>query len=160
MDKVRFGRALGYGARHAAKSLMQAVDAASAPDPAAVSAPDPAPPNPARPNAAQGGRSRFEQTRQTVAGAARQARRAAPVLRRSVGAPVARFSSVLWLEVTGSFFAVIAAFLAQGVWKQRAGRRAWGSHDATKFYVVTSVCILFLYLAVSSFVRAWQRGRK
>jgi hypothetical protein len=31
MDRVRFGRALGYGARHAAKTVMQAVDAASTP---------------------------------------------------------------------------------------------------------------------------------
>ena len=33
MDRVRFGRALGYGARHAMKTLVTAVDAATAEDP-------------------------------------------------------------------------------------------------------------------------------
>src|SRR6202789_1885492 len=38
MDRVRFGRALGYGARHAAKTLMQAADAASTPSTARTEA--------------------------------------------------------------------------------------------------------------------------
>src|SRR5271168_4121349 len=35
MDSVRFGRALGVGARAAAKTLVTAVDAATAPNPSA-----------------------------------------------------------------------------------------------------------------------------
>ena len=35
MDSVRFGRALGIGARAAAKTLVTAVDAATSPNPSA-----------------------------------------------------------------------------------------------------------------------------
>src|SRR5580698_8578449 len=35
MDRVKFGRALGVGARAAAKTLVMAVDAATAPNPSA-----------------------------------------------------------------------------------------------------------------------------
>jgi hypothetical protein len=79
---------------------------------------------------------------------------------RSVWSPLAHFSSVLWLQVTGSFFAVIAVFLAQGAWKQRGAWRLWGTHEATKLYVVAAACLLFAYLAVSNFVRAARRERK
>ena len=148
MDKVRLGRALGYGARHAAKSVVKAVDAASAPNPTrAVQRPAES-----RPSMA----AQVEQARTQVV----QTRKHAGRLGRSVWSPLARFSSVLWLQVTGSFFAVIAAFLAQGVWKQRFAARMWGSPDATRFYIVTAVFATFAYLAVSSFVRAWRRERR
>ncbi|HEX4578315.1 MAG TPA: hypothetical protein VH117_13245 [Edaphobacter sp.] len=39
MDSVRFGRALGVGARAAAKTLVTAVDAATAPNPSAGAKP-------------------------------------------------------------------------------------------------------------------------
>ena len=81
-------------------------------------------------------------------------------LRRSVWTPVARFSSVVWLQVTGLFFGLIAMFLAQGAWKERA---AWhlplGSHAATKFYVLAVAFAAFAYFSVSNFVRAWLRER-
>jgi hypothetical protein len=107
------------------------------------------------------GSSRFEQTRQTVAETARQARQAAPVLRRSVAAPLTRFSSVLWLEVTGTFFTVFALFLAQGVWRLRgAVRLPPSTHAAQQLYLHVGIFLVFAYFAVSSFVRARQRGRK
>ena len=148
MDKVRLGRALGYGARHAAKSVVKAVDAASAPNPSRGGQR----PVAARPSVA----AQVEQARTQVV----QTRKHAGRLGKSVWSPLARFSSVLWLQVTGSFFAVIAAFLAQGVWKQRFAARMWGSTEATRFYIVAAVFVTFAYLAVSSFVRAWRRERR
>src|ERR1700723_2466178 len=68
MDRVRFGRALGYGARHAAKTLLQAADAASTPSPArpaGVAAPS----RPAQPTPAE----RVVQTQQTVVAATKHA---------------------------------------------------------------------------------------
>ncbi len=152
MDRVRLGRALGYGARHAARTLAQAVDAASAPGPARSTAQAPQPPPAPRAPVT-------ERVQQVQANAA-QAKAHAGRLGRSVWSPLAHFSSVLWLQVTGTFFAVIAAFLAQGAWKQRGVWRLWGSHEATKLYVVAGVCLLFAYLAVSNFVRAARRERK
>jgi hypothetical protein len=103
---------------------------------------------------------RIAQTRVNVTRSAGQAKVQAERLGRSVWAPLAHFSSVLWLQVTGSFFAVIAVFLAQGAWKQRSAWRLWGSHEGLKFDVVCAVCLVFAYLAVSNFVRAARRGRK
>ena len=155
MDRVRFGRALGYGARHAAKTLMKAADAATTPGPTrATTARETA----ARP-AAQTDRvaEKVVRTQRTVAETKKHAGR----LGRSVWTPVARFSSVVWLQVTGLFFGLIAMFLAQGAWKERAAwRLPVGSHEATKFWVLVVAFAAFSYFAVSNFVRAWLRERR
>ena len=165
MDRVRFGRALGYGARHAAKTLLQAADAASTPSPARpagtgsasapVGGPSPGTQNPGQTQAARVA-ERVVQTQRTVAAT----RQHAGKLGRSVWTPVARFSSVVWLQVTGLFFALIAMFLAQGAWKERAAwRLPLESHAATKFYVLAVAFAAFAYFAVSNFVRAYRRDR-
>jgi hypothetical protein len=138
MDRVRFGRALGYGARHAVKSLMQAADAATSPDPSA-------------------GRKGVVQTRQVVQQSAVQAGK----LKRSVWSPLAKFSGVLWLQVTGTFFALIATVLGAALWSRRTEfRMPAGSHEAEKFYFLLVVFVAFAYFAVSNFVRAHRRDRK
>jgi hypothetical protein len=141
MDRVRFGRALGYGARHAVKSLMQAADAATSPDPSA---------------GRKGVAERVVQTRQVVQQSAVQAGK----LKRSVWSPLAKFSGVLWLQVTGTFFALIAAYLSQGLWTHRGDAALVRSAEAQKFYVHLVAFVLFAYFAVSSFVRAHRRDRK
>jgi len=155
MDRVRFGRALGYGARHAAKTLMKAADAATTPAPARA---------PGTPERAGGSAARIDrvaekvvQTQRTVATTKKHAGR----LGRSVWSPVARFSSVVWLQVTGLFFALIAMFLAQGAWKERAAAHLpLGSHAATKFYVLAVAFAVFAYFSLSNFVRAYLRERR
>jgi hypothetical protein len=150
MDRVRFGRALGYGARHAAKTLLQAADAATTSAPARPGTP--------RQSAAQVDRvaEKVAQTQRTVATTKQHAGK----LGRSVWTPVARFSSVVWLQVTGLFFALIAMFLAQGAWKERAAvHLPVGSHAATKFWVLAVAFAAFAYFSVSNFVRAWLRER-
>ena len=148
MDRVRFGRALGYGARHAAKTLLQAADAATTSTPTRRAG-----------SAAPTDRvaEKVVQTQRTVAATKKHAGK----LGRSVWTPVARVSSVVWLQVTGLFFALIAMFLAQGAWKERA---AWhlplGSHAAVRFYVLAVAFAAFAYFSVSNFVRAWLRERK
>jgi hypothetical protein len=157
MDRVRFGRALGYGARHAAKTLLQAADAASTPAakrPASGANAERS--QPAQPQAARVA-ERVVQTQRTVAATKQHAGK----LGRSVWTPVARFSSVVWLQVTGLFFALIAMFLAQGAWKERAAMHLpLGSHAAAKFYVLAVAFAAFAYFSVSNFVRAYLRERK
>jgi hypothetical protein len=151
MDRVRFGRALGYGARHAAKTLLQAADAATT---SAPTRPAGAPERSAQTDRVA---EKVIQTQRTVVATKQHAGK----LGRSVWTPLARFSSVVWLQVTGLFFALIAMFLAQGAWKERA---AWhqplGSHAATKFYVLAVAFAGFAYFSVSNFVRAWLRERR
>ncbi len=166
MDRVRFGRALGYGARHAAKAVMQAVEAAAAPSAETAG----------RPAGSAAGRPAASPTLEEMARTAGEAHRsvqqaksqvrgavtnAAKVGGKSMFAPVARFSGVLWLEVTGTFFAVIALFVGQGAWQLRGGfRLPPTAHDAQRLYLHTAIFLLFAYFAVSSFVRARRRERR
>jgi hypothetical protein len=148
MDRVRFGRALGYGARHAAKSLAQAVDAATTPTPGK--------PPVARP-ASPGIRSRVAAAPATLKQASTHAR----VAGKSFWTPLAQFSSVLWLQVTGTFFLLIAGFFSQGLWKTRgAVHLPLHSPDAERFYLHLAAFTIFAYFAVSNFVRAYRRERR
>jgi hypothetical protein len=133
MDRVRFGRALGVGARQAVRSLTEAVEAATAANPQARQAP----------------------MAERAQGLQKQARRAGG----SVLKPLKKFSSVLWLEVTGTFFALIAAYLSQGLWAHRGDWKA-GSGDMRTYALHLVAFVVFAYFAVSNFVRAWRRDRR
>jgi hypothetical protein len=133
MDRVRFGRALGVGARQAVKSLTEAVDAATSANPHAKRAP-------------------IAERAQVVQ---KQARRTGG----SVWKPLKKFSSVLWLEVTGTFFALIAAYLSQGLWAHR-GELKGGSGEVRTYALHLAAFAVFAYFAVSNFVRAWRRDQR
>ena len=153
MDRVRFGRALGYGARHAAKTLMKAADAATAPNPTAAKSTGTA--SAAAPAARVA--ERVVQTQRTVVATKTHAK----ALGRSVWSPLAKFTSVVWLQVTGVFFTLLALFLSQGLWKERgAVRLPVGSHAAEVFYVRAGAFALFAYFAISNFVRAHLRDKR
>ncbi len=151
MDRVKFGRALGYGARHAAKTLVKAAEAANAPDPTPRT-----PPNPPRQmvtppeTRASAGVRPFHDV-QTVKAAGQQAK-------NSLVTPVVRFSSVVWLQVTGVFFGLVAFTMGMAAWKARVGFHAGAnSQGAMKVYAYIAVCALFTYFTVSSFMRAARR---
>jgi hypothetical protein len=152
MDRVRFGRALGYGARHAAKSLLKAADAASSPQPTHA-------PRPTASVQAQVSRvvERVGETKRRVVVTKTHARS----LGRSVWSPLARFSGVLWLQVTGTFFTLLALFLFQGLWNQQnALHLPIQSRAARMFYLQLAAFVTFTYFAISNFVRAHQRDRR
>jgi hypothetical protein len=144
---------------------MQAVEAAAAPSagtteaggqPSARAAASPTLQEMAR-TAGEAHRS-VQQAKSQVRGAVTNA---AKVGGKSMFAPLARFSGVLWLEVTGTFFALIALFVGQGAWQLRGGLRLPPSAPvAQKLYLHTAIFLLFAYFAVSSFVRARRRERR
>ncbi len=72
--------------------------------------------------------------------------------------PFAHASSVLWLEITGCFFALFAAFFAQNLYKLRL-QYAHGPAHST-FLLYCFLTILFVYFSTSSFLRARIRSRK
>jgi hypothetical protein len=167
MDSVRFGRALGFGARSAAKALITAVDAASSPSPAAAQRPaaKPAsqsaaarPATPSRPiqTAARTTAQVQKNIQQTRAGVAQGSKR----LGTSVWRPFVKLSGVLWLEMTGSFFALFALFAAQSTWTHRADFHQTAlNHTAHQHLLLgCGVTLLFTYFAVSSFLKAHRRS--
>jgi hypothetical protein len=174
MDSVRFGRALGIGARSAAKALAGAADAATAPNPAkprtaaqpqrpaATTSVQPAAPGPivsAVRTAAQATVQATSKADATRKGIARGSKR----FGESVWGPFARLSSVLWLEITGSFFGIFALFAASAVWSHRAdfrsGLRSTPANHDTRLHLLVflAMAVVFTYFSVSSFVRAYRK---
>ena len=181
MDSVRFGRALGFGARAAAKTLMTAVDAATSPNPSATAKTKPvadatvSTPAVASPVAAsavstvESGEISGARLAQKAARATTQARQTGRGLKeggrrfqKEVGGRLVTLSGVLWLEVTGVFFGIFAAFAGGGAWKMRtAAHETAGNHDAhVQFLMAAGMALIFGYFCFSSFVRANRRGRR
>ena len=157
MDSVRFGRALGFGARAAAKTLVTAVDAATSPNPSAEVK--------ATPTAADAGVRLGEQAARTTtqvreakAGLAQGSKR----FGEAAWGPFVRLSGVLWLEFTGVFFGIFALFAASGAWKLRNNlRETAANHEAhVHFLLLALMAAVFGYFFVSSFVKAHRRSRR
>jgi len=170
MDSVRFGRALGVGARAAAKTLVTAVDAATSPNPSAAREKRSAGEVPAAASASVPAAGKVEPSgvRQQAARTTAQVRQTGQGLkegskrfRRSVSGPLARLSGALWLELTGVFFGIFAVFAAGGAWKMRAAlHETSANHDASmRFMIAAGMAALFGYFCASSFVRANRRSK-
>jgi hypothetical protein len=175
MDSVRFGRALGVGARAAAKTLVTAVDAATAPNPSADGGRK-------RATGVDSGASAAGSSAGTSAGVSsgvrvdeREIRTVAQVQNTSqglkegskrfgsaVGKPLVRLSGVLWLELTGVFFGLFAVTAAGAAWRLRdALRETAGNHEEhVRFLVAVAVAVVFGYFCLSSFVKANRRSRQ
>jgi len=149
MDRERFGRALGQGAREAAKAVMKAADAAASPDPKAVRARQRA-----GYTAGTAVRQGVVEAKTTGKGIKQGGKR----FGEAVWGPMVRLSGQLWLELTGVFFGLFALFAGIGVWKQHAELAA-GGEAAHKAWFAVVMLAVFGYFAVSSFVRAGRRGR-
>jgi hypothetical protein len=168
MDSVRFGRALGIGARAAAKTLVTAVDAATAPNPSssgkAGTQTAPAATASGKSKASSGVRVGEQaartsaQVRQTKQGLARGSKK----FGEAVWGPFVKLSGVLWLEFTGVFFGIFALFAGTGAWRLRGDlHETAGNHDAhVHFLLSAGMAVLFGYFFVSSFVKANRRSRR
>ena len=159
MDSVRFGRALGIGARAAAKTLVTAVDAAtsqpSSPRPAARP-PLPAPPRPSR--IVQQAARTATQVRTTGKGIAQGNR----PLASCVGA-IRETLGVLWLEFTGVFFRIFWVFCIPGGRRLHTAIRETlaSNHEAhVHFLLAAGMSLLFGYFCITSFLRASHRQRR
>lgn len=152
MDSERFGRVLGIGTRLAAKTVVSAVDAATAPNPSAKA--ETARPAPAARQAAPI-QAKVQQT-------GRGLKQGGKRFGEAIWGPFARLSGVLWLEFTGVFFGLFAVSMGVGLWRQRGTLHAAGAgHEAqVRFLLLAGVALLFGYFCVSSFLRAGRRGRQ
>ncbi len=166
MDSVRFGRALGFGARQAVKTLVSAVDAATADGPSgrrpstrtAATPPRTSPSQPLRPGAQSTLKAApAARPRKVTEGLSRGTRR----FGKEVWNPFVRLSGVLWLEVTGVFFGIFALFALAAVWRLHGAWRATATNEAAHRSLLGAVLMLALfgYFCVSSFVRARRRER-
>lgn len=187
MDAVRFGRALGVGARAAAKTLVTAADAATAENPSAktagvranaVPAANAGEVRPAQPAAATSAGVDVRRAATAVADPAVTAKAAKAAARTIAGGrdakkalgrggkrfgqaalePVIRLSGVLWLEVSGAFFGIFALGALGGAWRLRG---SWHEGRAAQEQLLgaAAMFLVFGYFCVSNFVRARRRER-
>lgn len=162
MDKVRLGRILGQGARQAARTAWDAIDAATAPDPNAkpgtpsnrqgrgspATPPLRSPQNPTQPSrdAVVSGIARAVDAAQTIERGKRQMKQAAL-------APIKRAGRALWLEVTGGFFAIFALGFAFNAFRLKDHFHA-GDPQRNVIFFNAALFLLFAYFSISSFHRA------
>jgi hypothetical protein len=154
MDRVRFGRALGQGTREAARALLQAADAATAPNP---NSSEPTPPRP-EPGVARVAAQTRRKVQTTQAGVKAGSRNFV----HATMAPVKRASGILWLEVTGTLFALVAFTGAIEIWRFRTALHATGaasSSDHRNLILALAIFLFFGFCAVSSFLRASRKSR-
>lgn len=155
MDKVRFGRALGFGARQAGKAFLQAADAALKPDPnqahPAPNRPAPSRPVPSRPTPSQAG------TR--VARKAVVYKREGKRFGQAMWGPVARASGILWLELTGVFFGLFAMTAGIELYRHFNDFTVTGA-PRRRIWFAAGMLVLFGWFTISSFLRAHQRSRR
>jgi hypothetical protein len=163
MDSVRFGRALGIGARAAAKTLVTAVDAATSPNPSAGAK---AGPDSASASTKSKVAAVAERVGQQTARTTTQARQTGMGLKQgtkrfgeAAWGPFVKLSGVLWLEVTGVFFGIFALFAGVGSWKLRGDFRETAVNHEAHVHLLFSLvmAVVFGYFCVSSFVNASRR---
>ena len=93
-----------------------------------------------------------------VSEAKKQAKKA---VRRSVLGPLKKFSSVVMLQVTGTFFALFTMVMGDAVWRhQHDFLGAAGVHAAAKVYASVLLGMVFAYYTVSNFVKAAKREKQ
>jgi uncharacterized membrane protein YraQ (UPF0718 family) len=151
MDRLRFGRALGQGTREAARALLQAADAATAPNPGPSAAPTAPRSEPTVPRIAAQARHKVQTTQAGVKAGSRN-------FVQATMAPVKKASGILWLEVTGVLFAFVAFTAVLEIYRFRSALHATGD-DHRNLLLAVAIFLFFGFCALSSFVRARRKSR-
>jgi hypothetical protein len=150
----------------AAKTLVTAAEAATAPNPSAVAkvGPDSGAAANESKAAAAGARVGQKAARTTaqVVQTGQGLKRGSKRFGEAVWGPFVKLSGVLWLELTGVFFGIFALFAGTNAWKLRGEWHATATnHDAHVHLLFTALmAVVFGYFCVSSFVKASRRQHR
>ena len=79
---------------------------------------------------------------------------------RAIWNPFALATGVLWLEITGAFFALFALFFAQHLYEQRTAWAANHAGDRRHLLIYAGLVLVFGYFAGSSFYRAHRKQKR
>ena len=147
MEPKKVGRTLGIGVRVASNMLRERVERAAASSPA-TSATGNRPPMPASPSVHSVPMSRRVAT----------AKRGAKAFGQALLGPFTHAGGVLWLEITGLFFALFALFFVQSVYRVRTAWRQGPEHGHLLLYC--ALAFVFAWFSVSSFARAYRKSKR
>ena len=135
MEPKKVGRTLGIGVRVASNMLRQRVEQAA--ETRASRPPAPPPPISNRVVAAKRGASAFW---------------------RALVGPFTHAGKILWLEITGLFFALFALFFGQNVYHVRASWRQGPEHGHLLLYAALAAG--FAWFSFSSFASAYHKSKR
>jgi hypothetical protein len=135
MEPKKVGRTLGIGVRVASNMLRQRVE-----------------------QAAQAGASRPPTPSPPLSSRVVTAKRGAKAFGQAFLGPFTHAGKVLWLEITGLFFALFAFFFAQSVYRVRAAWRQGPEHSHLLLYCALAAA--FAWFSFSSFARAYRRSKR
>jgi len=85
--------------------------------------------------------------------------RAGMAFARSFLSSISRVLHILWLQITGCFFALFALVCANATLREYRGYTT-GKALATHVWLLGSVAALFAYFAITSFLHARRRGAR
>jgi hypothetical protein len=146
MEPKKVGRTLGIGVRVASNMLRQRVEQAAAARPAPVEAQNGRPAAPPSPLSS------------TLSHKTATAKRGAKAFGKAFLGPFTHAGSILWLEITGLFFALFAVFFVQSVYRVRGAWRHGPEHAHLLLYCALAAG--FAWFSVSSFLRAYRKSRR
>ena len=141
------GRTLGIGVRVASNMVRERVERATAAHSGPVEAGNGRPAAPPLPRPG----IKFDSK---VAGA----KRGAKAFGRAFLGPFTHAGGVLWLEITGMFFALFALFFVQNVYRVRDSWMRGPEHAHLLLYIALAVG--FAWFSVSSFMRAYRKSKR
>lgn len=147
MEPKKVGRTLGIGVRVASNMLRERVERASAAHSGPAEAANGRPAAPPQPRASIKLNSK-------VAGA----KRGAKAFGQAFLGPFTHAGSILWLEITGLFFALFALFFVQSVYRVRTHWAQGPEHAHLLLYAALAVG--FAWFSVSSFLRAYRKSKR
>jgi hypothetical protein len=139
MEPRRVGRTLGIGVRVASNMLRDRVERAAA-HPRPVTSSIPAPPD--------------RQMGNRVA----SVKRGVKAFGQGLWTPFSHAGGVLWLEITGLFFALFTLFFVQSAYRVRSSWRAGPEHAHFMLYAVLTLG--FAWFSISSFLRAYRKSKR
>jgi hypothetical protein len=148
MEPKKVGRTLGIGVRVASNMLRQRVEQATAAHPGPAEAANGRPAAPPRP----------APVRPNLSSRAATAKRGAKAFGQALLGPFTHAGSVLWLEITGLFFALFALFFVQSIYRARTAWRQGPEHTHLLLYVLLAA--IFVWFSVSSFTRAYRKSKR
>jgi hypothetical protein len=149
MEPKKVGRTLGIGIRVASNMVRERMERAAAPAPASSAA---ANGRPAAVPASASGRS-FPIGSRIAA-----AKKGAKAFGHGLLGPFTHAGGVLWLEITGLFFALFALFFVQSVYRVHTAWRQGSEHAHLLLYC--ALAVVFAWFSASSFTRAYRKSKR
>jgi hypothetical protein len=86
------------------------------------------------------------------------AKRGAKAFGQALLGPFTHAGGVLWLEITGLFFALFAVFFVQSVYRVHTAWRQGPEH--THLLLYAGLAFVFGWFSVSSFTRAYRKSKR